>query len=121
MIYFFGLVLVKKLIFFNDVINYGLHTLMPERSVRTHGTDKPWMQLIRQRQKAFTWGDVPHYRLLRNKVNREKKRCRKTYYNKKIWDLQNVKPRNWWHEVKHLCGIFTRKRQDLRIILKTNT
>ena len=79
----------EKLIFFNDVINYGLSTLMPERSVRIHETDKPWINanfkhLIRKRQKAFISGEVPQYRLLRKKVNRERKRCRKTYYNKKI-------------------------------------
>ena len=64
---------------------------------------------------------MPHYRLLRNKINRKRKRCRKTYYNKKIRDLQNVRPRDWWHEVKRFCGISTRKRQDLLTILKTNT
>ena len=40
----------------------GLDTIMPERSVRIHETDKPWINanlklLIKKRQRAFTSGD----------------------------------------------------------------
>ncbi len=55
-------------------------------------TDKPWINanlklLIKKRQKAFTSGDKFLYEMLRNKVNRERKRCRKEYYNRKVRDL----------------------------------
>ena len=42
--------------------------------------------------------------MLRNKVNRERKRCRKSYYQSKVHNLRNTNPRDWWREVKQLCG-----------------
>ena len=39
-----------------------------------------------------------------HKVNRVRKRCRKVYYENKVKDLHYSKPRNWWREVKQLCG-----------------
>jgi hypothetical protein len=66
----------EKLTIFTDIINYGLNTIMPERSIKVHVTDRPWMtnnlkRLINKRQKAFAMGNKPLFSLLRNKVNRE--------------------------------------------------
>ena len=82
---------------------------MPVRSITIHEMDRPWVssqlkQLIIRRQKAFTSGNLPLFKILRNKVNRERKRCRKVYYENKVKDLHDCKPRNWWGEVKQLCG-----------------
>ena len=33
----------EKLTIFTDIINYGLNTIMPERSIKVHVTDRPWM------------------------------------------------------------------------------
>lgn len=98
-----------KLSVLTEVINYGLDTIMPVRSIRIHETGRPWVssqlkQLIIRRQKAFTSGNLPLFKILRNKVNRERKRCRKVYYENKVKDLHDFKPRNWWGEVKQLCG-----------------
>ena len=92
-----------------QVINYGLDTIMPVRSIRIQEMDRPWVssqlkQLIIRRQKAFTSGNLPLFKILRNKVNRERKHCRKVYYENKVKDLHDCKPRNWWGEVKQLCG-----------------
>ena len=78
-----------KLSLLTEVINYGLDTIMPVRSIRIHETDRPWLssqlkQLIIRRQKAFTSGNLPLFKILRNKVNRERKRCRKVYYENKV-------------------------------------
>ena len=59
--------------------------------------------------------------MLRNKVNRERKRCRKTYYNSKVRDLQYVKPRDWWREIKQFCGTSKATQRDIRSILRTHT
>ena len=45
-----------KLSILTEIVNYGLDTIMPERSVRVHETDRPWMNsqlkaLIARRQK----------------------------------------------------------------------
>ena len=42
-----------------EVINYGLNTIMPVRSIKIHETDRPWVsthlkQLIIRRRKAFS-------------------------------------------------------------------
>ena len=70
-----------KLAAITRVINYGLDTIMPQRFVRIHQSDKPWLnpdlkQLIHKRQRAFSSGDTLLFKLLRNIVNRERKRCR---------------------------------------------
>ncbi|CAB4029265.1 Hypothetical predicted protein [Paramuricea clavata] len=70
-----------KLTTFTEIINYGLNTIMPERSIEVSPNDRPWMtshlkRLILQRQKAFALGNNFMFKLLRNKVNRERKRCR---------------------------------------------
>ena len=93
-----------KLSLLIEVINYGLDTIMPVRSIKIHETDRPWVsthlkQLIIRRQKAFSSGNQPLFKILRNKVNRERKRCCMVYYENKVKDLQGSKPRNWWREV----------------------
>ena len=52
-----------KLSLVTQMINYGLNTIMPERSVKVHADDCPWItkdlkRLILQRQKAFTAGKM---------------------------------------------------------------
>ena len=79
---------------------------MSERSVKVHADDCPWItkdlkRLILQRQKAFTAAKMSRFKLLRNKVNRETKRCRKSYYKAKL-QLSDSKPHDWWREVKHV-------------------
>lgn len=90
-----------KLSLLTEVINYGLDTIMPVRSIKIHETDLPWLstqlkQLITRRQKAFASGNQPLFKILRNKVNREPKRFRKVYNENKVRDLQDSKPRYWW-------------------------
>ena len=98
-----------KLTLFTDIIDLGLNILMPEKSIRVYPTDRPWMNaeiksLIQKRQKAFNSGNLIDFKKLRSKVNRERKRCRQLYDQNKIHNLHNTKPRNWWNEIKQLCG-----------------
>ena len=87
-----------KLTTFTEIINYGLNTIMPERSIKVNPNDRPWMtshlkRLILQRQKAFALGNNFMFKLLRNKVIRERKRCRKYTIRKKLatsW-IRNLK------------------------------
>ena len=89
-----------KLRTLTDIINLGLNTIMPERSTKVHETDRPWLsvrlkQLIARRQKAFASGNQYLFKILRNKVNRERKRCRKVYYENKVEGLRASRPRDW--------------------------
>ena len=109
----------QKLSFMTSIINYGLNSIMPERTSTIHPNDRPWINnnlklLIKRRQKAFASGNVTLFKLLRNKVNRERKRCRKTYYQTKVHKLRDTKPSDWWHEVKQLCGMSKSNKKSLR-------
>ena len=95
-----------KLSLLAEVINDGLDTIMPVRSIKIHETGRPWVsahlkQLIIRRQKAFSSGNQLLFKILRNKVKRE----------------QDSKPRNWWREVNQLCGSAKTTRRDLTSIL----
>ena len=69
--------------------------------------------------KSFhCWKNVS-FKLLRNKVNRERKRCRKSYYKAKVQQLSDSKPHDWWRELKQLCGLKT-DQKNLRSILRIN-
>ena len=57
------------------------------------------------------------FELLRNKVNRERKRCRKSYNKAKVQQLSESKPHDWWREMKQLCGLKT-EQKNLRSILR---
>ena len=101
-----------------------LDTIMPERSIRVHETDRPWMSsqlkgFISRRQRAFTHGNDLLFKMSRNKVNRERKGCRKVhyYYQNKVKDLRDTKPRDWWREVKQLCDSAKASKRDLQSIL----
>ena len=88
---------------------------MPECSVKVHSDDCPWItkdlkRLILQRQKAFTAGKMSLFKLLRNKINRERKRCRKSYHKAKVQQLSDSKPHDWWRKVKQLCGLITEQK-----------
>ena len=88
-----------KTTYFNDMIQIGLNTLMPTKTVKLHRNDAPWMTghlklLIRQRQKALNEKDIHLFRFYRNKVNKERKLCREKYvYQVKVKKLNNQDPK----------------------------
>lgn len=108
-----------KLRTLTDIINLGLNTIMPGRSTKVYETDRPWLSvhlkhLIARRQKAFASGNQYLFKILRNKVNRERKRCQRVYYENKVDGLHASRPRNWWKEVKQLCGSTKSTERDLK-------
>ena len=60
--------------------------------------------LINERQKALAQSNQTLYKMLRNKINRSRKRCHKLYYENKVKDIKHTKPKDWWGEVKRFCG-----------------
>ena len=61
--------------------------------------------LIKRRQRALAQGNSSEFRILRNRVNRERKICRARYYEAKVAHLKDCKPSLWWKEVKKLSGM----------------
>ena len=73
---------------------------MPEKAVIFYSNNPPWItkdfkRLIKQRQRAF-YG---------NKVNTYRKSCRAKFYTSQVEHLKQLKPKEWWREVKRLCGM----------------
>ncbi|CAB3992021.1 Hypothetical predicted protein, partial [Paramuricea clavata] len=46
-----------------------------------------------------------YYRYYRNRVNRERKKCREKFYSLKVEHLKKSKPSRWWKEVKQIAGM----------------
>ena len=96
---------------FHEIVHSGLDAIMPEKEIRIHAADAPWMNqkiksLILKRQKAFSTHGVhsPQFKHYRNCVNRERKVCRAKYYESNIKHLKGESPRMWWSEIKRLSG-----------------
>ena len=56
------------------------------------------------RCKKGSFCDFSHD-ILRNCVNRERKKCRSKYYEAKVKHLKSCKSSDWWREVKKLSGM----------------
>ena len=70
--------------------------------------------------KVLATNNVPLFKILRNKVNCERKCCRKIYYENKVKGLRDTKPWEWWREVRQLSGTAKATGRDLRTILHPN-
>ena len=88
---------------FHELVHPGLDIIMPEKQIRIHPTDAPWMtqklkSLILSRQKAFHMHGVysPQFKYYRNRVNRERKVFRAKYYESHIKQLKGEASRKWW-------------------------
>ena len=95
---------------FTSIISPGPDLLMPEEHFKFHRNDPPWInedfkQLIKQRQQAFFSGNTILYKFYRNKVNRARKSLRENFYASNVSHLKHSKPKNWWSEVKRICGM----------------
>ncbi|XP_063887196.1 uncharacterized protein LOC135114899 isoform X1 [Scylla paramamosain] len=87
----------------------AFHHYFPAKSVTTHPSDAPWMtprikRLMRQRTWAFHSCPVL-YRKLRNRVIREIKNAKASYYPDKIHHLKLTNNRQWYAKIKALCGL----------------
>ena len=105
---------------FEMIINTGLDAIAPIKEKVITTNEPPWVsssfkKLIRNRQKAFTQGDLMAFRKLRNQVNRERKKLRAKYYDAKVKQLESCAPATWWKEIKRLSGIseHVSRREDM--------
>jgi hypothetical protein len=71
---------------------------MPAKTIKIHTQDAPWItghlkSLIQKRQKALSQDSLTKFRFYRNRVNRERKRCKSVYYQTKVKDLNDTEPK----------------------------
>jgi hypothetical protein len=60
--------------------------------------------LIIQRQRAFHSGNHAVWLHHRDKVQREISSQKRTYYARKIQNLKNSNPKQWWNYIKQITG-----------------
>ena len=112
-----GTTCTEKVSILEAVSNTGLDIICPIRS-KTYDSNEPaWINptlknLIKERQEALAQDNLPLFRLLRNRVNRERKKCRDKYYKTKLAHLKECKPSIWWREVKKLSGMSSANRHS---------
>lgn len=85
------------------------HHFFPTKRMTMHSSDVPWItprvkRLMQQRNRAF-YIDSSLYRTLRNKVIREIRSAKKSFYPTKIHHLKQASISQWFTKVKDLCGI----------------
>ena len=101
-----------KVSLFETIVKTGLDFILPMRSKTIHTNEPPWItaklkDLIKKRRKALAQGDMEEFKQLRNRVNRQRKRCRSKFYEAKVQHPKSCRPSTWWREVKKLCGLST--------------
>ena len=75
---------------------------MPVKSLKIHTQDAPWMT---GHLKSFIRKmSCPTFKLYRNRVNRERKRCKSIYYQTKIKDLGVTEPKKGGQNAKKYVG-----------------
>jgi hypothetical protein len=94
---------------FTSELSSAIDLFSPTKTIKIHATDKPWMtpmlkQLIIQRQRAFHSGDRAVWLHHRDNVQREISSQKRTYYARKIQNLKNSNPRQWWNYIKQITG-----------------
>jgi hypothetical protein len=88
----------EKTNLFTSLISTGLDIIMPEKQVKFHIDDAPWVtndfkNLIKRRQWALASGNTIAFKFYRNKVNQVRKTLRGNYYTSKVGNLQQLNPK----------------------------
>ena len=92
-----------------SMVQTRLDIILPLKSKTLHPNEPPWInstlkKLIKKRPGALNQGDHAEFKLLRNRVNRERKMCRSKYYECRVQHLKEH-PAGWWAEIKRLGGV----------------
>ena len=100
----------SKVSMLQTILQTGLYIILLLKSKTVYPNEPPWItptlkKLIKKRQRALNQGDHAEFKLLRNRVNRERKICRSKYYECRVQHLKECSPAGWWAEVKRLGGV----------------
>ncbi|KAI8494998.1 hypothetical protein Bbelb_269840 [Branchiostoma belcheri] len=95
---------------FYTTMEDAINKFFPNKQIAMHNKDKPWLKpdikdMIRRRQKAFSEKKTALWRYLRNKVNREVKKARRSFYRDRVQNLKVENPADWYKEIKTMLNI----------------
>ena len=89
----------------------AINNFLPQKVIKKHRTDRPWITIkikmwIGKPQSAFIrhGKDSDAYRHWRNKVQGAIRTAKHHYYQKKVAEVEQVKPAKSWSEIKKLAG-----------------
>ena len=99
---------------FSNQITEAIDLIFPQKSVNRHPTDKPWITpeiklLIKDRQRAFHSNNLPLWRSLKQKVQKEITARKKKFYKNKVQHFKKNGCRMWWKLVNKMAGKFEKK------------
>ena len=97
---------------FISELKKGVDCHLPQRTVKVHQTDCPWMTnklkiWIRKGQTAFQRNgkdSIKHKYWRKINPKREIKSAKSYYYTYKVAELAKTNPRKWWKQIKSLIG-----------------
>ena len=99
---------------FSNQITEVIDLIFPQNSVNRHPTDKPWITpeiklLIKDRQRAFHSNNLPLWRSLKQKVQKEITARKKKLYKNKVQHFKKNDCRMWWKLINKMAGKFVKK------------
>ena len=115
---------------FTQIFNTVLNKIAPYRVIRIKQSTEPWMtssilDLIRTRDhmrycldRGFPNASFREFTAIRNKVQREIKKARASYFKTKLEDSQGD-PRKLWQHLKQL-GYSSKSPENAKIVLNIN-
>ena len=114
----------RKVSMLQTILQTGLDIIFPLKSKTVYPNEPPWInstlkKLIKKRQRALNQGDHAEFKLLRNRVNRERKMCRFKYYECRVQHLKECSPAGWWAEIKRLGGVTNSSGTKKNNVLKS--
>ena len=91
----------RKVSMLQTILQTGLDIILPLKFKTVYPNEPPLVnptskKLIKKRQRALNQGDHAEFKLLRNRVNRERKMCRSKYYECRVHHLKKCSPAVWW-------------------------
>jgi hypothetical protein len=100
----------EKVRLFTATLKRHLDEILPERTVRMHPTDKPWMtprikKELKARQHAYTIGDICQYKVLCDKVSGLISNAKESYYLSNGKGLRVAQPEKWYKTIYGLATI----------------
>ena len=95
---------------FTSIMLTIMDETIPERTVRMHPSDKPWMTSliktkIKARQRAFSRNDLEQYEQLRVTVSKLISKAKMSYYKSNARGLRTTNPAKWFKSIFSLLGI----------------
>ena len=102
----------EKVTNFSCIVVQLLGEILPKTTIRTHGSDKPWMasnikREIKARQKAYINGNKTKYKELSDKVSPLIVKARMNYYRSKAEGQRKSNPTKWYKDIYRMAGIYT--------------